>query len=85
MCQCFCIGLHRKPNARGGFKFIQAYAAGCNIVILDSDFDRLQIIPGATDGNVQISCIDCSVDSGKVIFTFILHSPIFQEFMTLES
>ena len=44
----------------------QAYAAGCDIVILASDFQRIQIIPGATHGNVQIGCIDCCDDTGKV-------------------
>ena len=30
-----------------------AYSAGCNVVILSSSFDRVQIIPGATNDNVQ--------------------------------
>ncbi|TSL10182.1 DmX-like protein 1 [Bagarius yarrelli] len=37
-----------------------AYASGCDIVILGSDFERLQIIPGAKHGNVQVGCVDCS-------------------------
>ena len=45
---------------------LQAYAAGCDIVILASDFQRVQIIPGATHGNIQIRCVDCSSDTGKV-------------------
>ena len=44
----------------------QAYAAGCDIVILASDFQRVQIIPGVTHGNVKVNCIDCSTDTGKV-------------------
>jgi len=44
------------------------YAAGCDIVILASDLQRVQIIPGVTHGNVKVSCIDASTDSGKVIF-----------------
>ena len=43
-----------------------AYAAGCNIVILASDFTRVQIIPGILHGNVQVTCLDCSTDVGKI-------------------
>ncbi|KAF2367901.1 RAVE complex protein Rav1 C-terminal [Trinorchestia longiramus] len=43
-----------------------AYAAGCNVVILASDFERVQVIPGVCHDNVQISCIDCSTDTGKI-------------------
>ena len=48
------------------FVYFQAYAAGCDIVILASDFQRVQIIPGVTHGNIKVNCIDCSTDSGKV-------------------
>ncbi|KAF5905311.1 dmX-like protein 1 isoform X1, partial [Clarias magur] len=37
-----------------------AYASGCDIVILGSDFERLQIIPGAKHGNIQVGCVNCS-------------------------
>ena len=43
-----------------------AYAAGCNIVVLSSAFERVQIIPGVCHDNVQIVCLSCSVDSGKI-------------------
>ncbi|XP_055376112.1 dmX-like protein 2 [Condylostylus longicornis] len=43
-----------------------AYAAGCNIVILASSFERVQIIPGAIHGYVKISALDCSTDTGKI-------------------
>ncbi|KAI5722725.1 hypothetical protein M8J76_012674 [Diaphorina citri] len=43
-----------------------AYAAGCNIVILASTFERVQIIPGAIHNYVRISCVDCSTDTGKI-------------------
>ena len=46
--------------------YLQVYAAGCDIVILASDFQRVQIIPGVTHGNIKVSCIDCSTDTGKV-------------------
>lgn len=45
---------------------IQAYAAGCNIVILASNFERVQIIPGAVHNYIRISCLDCSTDTGKI-------------------
>lgn len=48
------------------YTYLQAYAAGCNIVILASDFQRVQIIPGILYGNLQVSCLDCSTDTGKV-------------------
>lgn len=44
----------------------QAYAAGCDIAILASDFQRVQVIPGVTHGNIKVSCVDCSTDTGKV-------------------
>lgn len=46
--------------------FTQAYAAGCNIVILASNFERVQIIPGAVHNYIRISCLDCSTDTGKI-------------------
>ena len=51
---------------RLNFMLLQVYAAGCDIVILASDFQRVQIIPGVLHGNVKVSCIDCSTDTGKV-------------------
>nr|XP_036221657.1 dmX-like protein 2 [Bactrocera oleae] len=47
-----------------------AYAAGCNIVILASTFERVQIIPGATHGYVKISALDCSTDTGKIAASY---------------
>uniref|UniRef100_A0A8D2LIY4 Dmx like 1 n=1 Tax=Varanus komodoensis TaxID=61221 RepID=A0A8D2LIY4_VARKO len=51
---CFSVG-----NV-GGHPFT-AYASGCDIVILGTDFERLQIIPGAKHGNIQVGCVDCSM------------------------
>jgi DmX-like protein len=49
------------------FSFLQAYAAGCNIVVLASTFERVQIIPGCThNNNIRISALDCSTDTGKI-------------------
>ncbi|KAG8130804.1 hypothetical protein E2320_017450, partial [Naja naja] len=47
-----------------------AYASGCDIVILGTDFERLQIIPGAKYGNVQVGCVDCSMQQGKIAATY---------------
>lgn len=47
-----------------------AYSAGCNIVILASDFARVQIIPGILHGNVQVACLDCSTDVGKIAVAY---------------
>ncbi|XP_066993059.2 dmX-like protein 2 isoform X2 [Anabrus simplex] len=56
---CFAVG------SVEGIPFT-AYAAGCNIVILASTFERVQIIPGAWHGYIRISCLDCSTDTGKI-------------------
>lgn len=53
---------------------VQAYATGCDIVILASNFERVQIIPGVLHGNIQVSCIDCCDDAGKV--STYLSSPL---------
>ncbi|KAJ0175201.1 hypothetical protein K1T71_009342 [Dendrolimus kikuchii] len=57
--QCFAVG------SVEGIPFT-AYAAGCNIVILASNFERVQIIPGAVHGYVRIGSLDCSTDTGKI-------------------
>lgn len=36
------------------------------MVILGSHFERLQIIPGAKHGNIQVGCVDCSLQGGQV-------------------
>ena len=60
-----CLDSNASMSIDNVFVF-QVYAAGCDIVILASDFQRVQIIPGVTHGNVKVSCIDASTDSGKV-------------------
>lgn len=57
--RCFAVG------SVEGVSFV-TYAAGSNIVILSVTFERVQIIPGICHKNVQISCIDCSTDTGKI-------------------
>nr|CAD7425060.1 unnamed protein product [Timema monikensis] len=54
------------PYQRQRIVLFQAYAAGCNIVILASTFERVQIIPGAWHNYIRISCLDCSTDTGKI-------------------
>ena len=56
----------------------QAYASGCNIVILSSKFNRVQIIPGVCHDNIQISCLDCSVDSGRIAAAYANEVVIFE-------
>ena len=46
--------------------FLQAYASGCDIVILASNFQRVVTIPGVLRGSIKVSCVDCSTDTGKV-------------------
>nr|XP_028604422.1 dmX-like protein 1 isoform X3 [Podarcis muralis] len=60
---CFSVG-----NV-GGHPFT-AYASGCDIVILGTDFERLQIIPGAKHGNIQVGCVDCSMQQGKIAASY---------------
>ncbi|XP_077989498.1 dmX-like protein 2 isoform X2 [Glandiceps talaboti] len=55
-----------------------AYAAGCDIVILASDCQRVQIIPGATHGNIQVGCIDCSAENGKIAASYANQVYIFE-------
>jgi DmX-like protein len=57
---------------------LQAYAAGCNIVILASTFERVQIIPGANYNYIRISSIDCSTDTGKIAAAYDNQVVIFE-------
>ncbi|XP_023723664.1 dmX-like protein 2 isoform X1 [Cryptotermes secundus] len=61
--RCFAVG------SVEGIPFT-AYAAGCNIVILASTFERVQIIPGAWHNYIRISCVDCSTDTGKIAASY---------------
>uniref|UniRef100_A0A8C6RSF2 Dmx-like 2 n=1 Tax=Nannospalax galili TaxID=1026970 RepID=A0A8C6RSF2_NANGA len=47
-----------------------AYGSGCDIVILASDFECVQIIPGAKHGNIQVSCVECSNQQGRVAASY---------------
>ncbi|XP_072393099.1 dmX-like protein 2 isoform X3 [Diabrotica undecimpunctata] len=61
--KCFAVG------SVEGVPFT-AYAAGCNIVILASNFERVQIIPGAIHDYIRITSIDCSSDTGKIAASY---------------
>uniref|UniRef100_A0A2K6LS88 DmX-like protein 1 n=1 Tax=Rhinopithecus bieti TaxID=61621 RepID=A0A2K6LS88_RHIBE len=64
---CFSVG------SIGDQRFT-AYASGCDIVILGSDFERLQIIPGAKHGNIQVGCVDCSMQQDcSILWKRYLH------------
>ncbi|CAL1615577.1 unnamed protein product [Knipowitschia caucasica] len=59
-----------------------AYASGCDVVILGSDFERLQIIPGAKHGNIQVGCVDCSQQGGQIAASYgsivCVFEPVYQ-------
>ncbi|XP_030381698.1 dmX-like protein 2 isoform X2 [Scaptodrosophila lebanonensis] len=76
--RCFAIG------SVEGIPFT-AYAAGCNVVILASTFDRVQIIPGANHGYVKISALDCSTDTGKIAAAYENKICIFEPTPVIES
>uniref|UniRef100_A0A668A5W7 Dmx like 1 n=1 Tax=Myripristis murdjan TaxID=586833 RepID=A0A668A5W7_9TELE len=60
---CFSVGsINNVP--------FTAYASGCDVVILGSDFERLQIIPGAKHGNIQVGCVDCSLQGGQIAASY---------------
>ncbi|XP_077318349.1 dmX-like protein 1 isoform X1 [Lithobates pipiens] len=60
---CFSVGsLLEQP--------ITAYASGCDVVILGSDFERLQVIPGVQHGNVLVGCVDCSMQQGRIAASY---------------
>ncbi|XP_043103136.1 dmX-like protein 1 isoform X3 [Puntigrus tetrazona] len=60
---CFSVGsINNQP--------FTAYASGCDIVILGSDFERIQIIPGANHGNIQVGCVDCSLQGGQIAASY---------------
>ena len=48
-----------------GIPFV-AYSSGCNVVIQTASLQRVQIIAGILYGNIQVNCIDCSTDVGKI-------------------
>ncbi|XP_033633785.1 dmX-like protein 2 isoform X2 [Asterias rubens] len=69
--RCFAVGYVE------GVPFT-AYASGCDVVILSSNFQRVQIIPGEEQGNIQVGCIDCSTENGKIAASFANQVFIFE-------
>ncbi|KAM4678590.1 dmX-like protein 2 isoform 2-T2 [Discoglossus pictus] len=47
-----------------------AYGSGCDIIILANDFECVQIIPGAKHGNIQVSCVECSHQQGRIAASY---------------
>ncbi|XP_030620733.1 dmX-like protein 2 isoform X2 [Chanos chanos] len=47
-----------------------AYGSGCDIVILASDFECVQIVPGAQHGNIQVGCVECSHQLGRIAASY---------------
>lgn len=73
----FTLSIIIKKESISIFCF-QAYAAGCNIVILASNFERVQIIPGAIHGYIRIGSLDCSTDTGKIAAAYGAEVCIFE-------
>uniref|UniRef100_A0A8K9XMC7 Dmx-like 2 n=1 Tax=Oncorhynchus mykiss TaxID=8022 RepID=A0A8K9XMC7_ONCMY len=59
-----------------------AYGSGCDIVILASDFECVQIIPGAQNGNIQVGCVECSHQLGRIAASYGNTVCIFEPFAT---
>ncbi|XP_056112669.1 dmX-like protein 2 isoform X1 [Rhinichthys klamathensis goyatoka] len=60
---CYSVGsVHDVP--------FTAYGSGCDIVILASDFECVQIIPGAQNGNIQVGCVECSQQLGRIAASY---------------
>ncbi|XP_062860822.1 dmX-like protein 2 isoform X2 [Trichomycterus rosablanca] len=60
-----------------------AYGSGCDIVILASDFECVQIIPGAQHGNIQVGCVECSHQLGRIAASYGNTVCIFEPVSTL--
>lgn len=48
------------------YKLVKAYGSGVNIVILASNFDRVQIISGQKYTDSILHCLDCTHGTGKI-------------------
>ncbi|KAL2088919.1 hypothetical protein ACEWY4_015818 [Coilia grayii] len=59
-----------------------AYGSGCDIVILASDFECVQIIPGAQNGNIQVGCVECSHQLGRIAASYGNTVCIFEPIIT---
>ncbi|XP_072321095.1 dmX-like protein 2 isoform X4 [Eucyclogobius newberryi] len=59
-----------------------AYGSGCDVVILASDFECVQIIPGAQNGNIQVGCVECSHQLGRIAASYGNTVCIFEPLLT---
>ncbi|KRY70236.1 DmX-like protein 2 [Trichinella pseudospiralis] len=62
-----------------------ACAVGCDIVILDGEFQRVQIIPGSSTGFVQVTAIACCQESGKIAAAYYDFIRIYKPFRVSDS
>ncbi|XP_053573444.1 dmX-like protein 2 isoform X1 [Bombina bombina] len=62
-----------------------AYGSGCDIIILANDFECVQIIPGAKHGNIQVSCVECSHQQGRIAASYGNTVCIFEPLGTINS
>ncbi|XP_018108571.1 dmX-like protein 2 isoform X3 [Xenopus laevis] len=62
-----------------------AYGSGCDIVILANDFECVQIIPGAKHGNIQVSCVECSQQQGRIAASYGNTVCIFEPFENINT
>ncbi|KAM8972061.1 dmX-like protein 2 isoform 2-T2 [Pelodytes ibericus] len=60
---CYAVGSVRDTA-------FTAYGSGCDIVILANDFECVQIVPGAKHGNIQVSCVECSQQQGRIAASY---------------
>lgn len=57
-----------------------AYGSGCDVIVLANDFECVQIIPGAKHGNIQVSCVKCSQQQGRIAASYGNTVCIFEPF-----
>ncbi|KAF8562228.1 hypothetical protein P879_11224 [Paragonimus westermani] len=56
---------HASLGTLNEFNFI-AYASGCDVIILNETFMRVQVIPGNKLGNLIVLAVSCSKGNGKI-------------------
>uniref|UniRef100_A0A8C5PLG4 Dmx like 2 n=1 Tax=Leptobrachium leishanense TaxID=445787 RepID=A0A8C5PLG4_9ANUR len=75
---CYSVGSVRDAS-------FTAYGSGCDIVVLDRDFECVQIIAGAKHGNIQVSCVECSHQQGRIAASYGNTVCIFEPLITINS
>ncbi|KAF5396288.1 hypothetical protein PHET_05049 [Paragonimus heterotremus] len=56
---------HASLGTINEFNFI-AYASGCDVIILNESFMRVQVIPGSKLGNLIVAAVSCNKGNGKI-------------------